>query len=428
MDRKVFLQKLVEDINSGTKLTWQQYSDIYSPSHGGEHFRNLWRSLKNIYFERGQWFNGEPIEEEWLQKVARAIHSRDQNSNIDLSRFMLTKVYEQQNKEGEIIQLRSFEVNKNINALNDAVNDALDRFKEVAINYTPNPIVTTRPVGGEFGMRLLTADKHYGSLTRNDIFGHNYNMDIASKRSQEWIKVIDQEYQRFGTFKVLDIVDLGDTADGYQGYTTSRTHKMPQELTDQDHYDRWLKDHIDFIDAVLKGNYAEKVRFIFATNSNHGGPWEYVWVRSLQIYLNAKYPQVEVIVAKDFIFHVQNGRHVHIYSHGKPSAEYGMKYGFPAKVDPKMEDFIEAYIKYNGLNKSMSYDEERIYISLYKGDLHISNEEYAKTFRYKNIMSFMGSTDYIQYNYSRGWGYKGFETEIYELEGTYSLQGKKFYL
>jgi len=428
MDKKGFLKRFVEDTLGDKKLTWQQYADIYSPEGGGEYLRSIWRGLKNTHMKKGLWHPGEPIEDDWRERVSQAVFKRDSNTNsVDLSRFYVNKVWEQQTKDGEVIQLRSFEANRDVNALNDAVNDALDRFKEIAINYTPNPIILPKPAGNDFGMRILTADKHYGSYTRNDLFGHNYNMDIASSRVKEWLSVVDQEYRRFGTFKILDIVDLGDSADGYQGFTTSRTHKMPQEGTDHEHYDRWIKDHIDFVDAVIRGGYAENIRFIFATNSNHGGAWEYVWTRSLQIYLNAKYPQVEVLVSKDFIFHTINGKHIHIYTHGKPSSEFGMKHGFPAKVDPKTEDFIEAYVKYKGLNKHLQYDEEKIFISLYKGDLHISNEEYAKTFRYKNIMSFIGNTDYTQYNYSRGWGYCGFETEIYNLNSPYSLQGKHFY-
>ena len=427
MDKKEFLKRFISDTLNGTKLTWQQYSDTFNHEGGGEYLRSVWRAFKNVHMNKGLWFPGSILDDEWKEKASQAVFKRENSNSVDLSRFQVTKIWEQQTKEGEVIQLRAFETNRDVNALNDAVNDALDRFKEVAINYTPNPVIVPKPLGGEFGMRILTADKHYGSHTSNDLFGQNFNLDIASSRVSHWLGTIDQEYRRFGVFKILDIVDLGDSADGYQGFTTSRTHKMPQEDTDQEHYDRWIKDHIDFVDALVKGGYAENVRFIFATNSNHGGAFEYIWARSLQIYLNAKYPQVEVLVSKDFIFHTVNGKHVHIYTHGKPSSEYGMKYGFPAKVDSKTEDFIEAYVKYKGLNKHLSYDEEKIYVSLYKGDLHLSNEEYAKTFRYKNIMSFMGNTAYTQYNYSRGWGYCGFESEIYELNGEYALQGKKFY-
>ena len=433
MDKVEFLKAFVSDTLSGVDRSYNEYAqefmsemELQNSSNPPEKIRGLYRKFRKTWAKKGLWESGEPIEQEWLPKVELFLQIKN-GDKVDTSKYRVTKIYEQQSKDGEIVQLKSYSLKGEENDLEEMIEDCVDQFLEVAANYIPSPVIITRDRGDGYSMNLYTADKHVGSHTYRSMFGNNYNMEIYTKRTQEWFNVIMENKKNFGTFNTLQFIDLGDTADGAGGYTTSKTHSLPQEVDDITHYECFLKTHIDFFDSLLREKVAEKIVYVAATNSNHGGYTDYMWAKSLEIYLNQKYPQVETIVEKDFLFHNTVGHHNFIFTHGKPSADYGMKRGFPINLDAKTEDFIEMYINYHGLNKGMSVQEELIYNHLIKGDLHMTKEEYGKRFRYKNIMSVMGSTDFIEYNYSKGWGYKGFEWDIFKDTGPYMTSGKFFY-
>jgi hypothetical protein len=79
------------------------------------------------------------------------------------------------------------------------------------------------------------------------------------------------------------------------------------------------------------------------------------------------------------------------------------------------------------LNRTIPFNQDKLYVHLLKGDLHQSGFEYAPKFSYKNIMSFFGASDHIEYNYTHGYGYKGFEWQILYHDKPRTIRGEEFF-
>jgi len=93
-------------------------------------------------------------------------------------------------------------------------------------------------------------------------------------------------------------------------------------------------------------------------------------------------------------------------THGKD--EEDLRSGLPLRITPQVENYINDYINVKGISTP--------YIHFVKGDLHQSSVEYAKRFRYKNVMSMYGSSKWIHTNY--GSGTAGVDFEIVEKFGS----------
>lgn len=90
-------------------------------------------------------------------------------------------------------------------------------------------------------------------------------------------------------------------------------------------------------------------------------------------------------------------------THGKDSEH--KKHGMPLNLDQKTEAFINTYI-----------DEYKL-----KGYLHLASTNYARKFRYRNVWSVYGSSDWSQTNF--GVNPAGVSTEI----GYKTLQDEMFF-
>ena len=69
-----------------------------------------------------------------------------------------------------------------------------------------------------------------------------------------------------------------------------------------------------------------------------------------------------------------------------------MKNGLPLVLNDKVENYINNYIDYHGIDA-------RKPIHFIKGDLHQSATQYGKRFRYKNVGSIYGSSKWIHTNF-----------------------------
>jgi hypothetical protein len=211
--------------------------------------------------------------------------------------------------------------------------------------------------------------------------------------------------------------------DGVDGQTARKGHTLDQNLETTEQFDHYIRNHTKLMDSLVALKAAKNLAYIVCTNDNHNGYFQYICSRGVEVYLNAKYPQIKTRVEKAFIFHETYGDNVWILTHGKDDRY--MKTGFPMVLNADKEKYVDEYIDFHGLSKNIPYDLQRIRISLIKGDLHSSREEYAKRFRYKNIMALSPASSYIQHNY--GAGYSGFEWEIYHKKTTSVVSGKHFY-
>lgn len=333
------------------------------------------------------------------------------------------KVWESATKGGGKQLLHSYEVEVDIEVIK-AFRESMERSFKKAIQDID--IVTWQvPSQCDKALMIYTADKHVGAETSEGMmFDNKYNPDIFEARMMKILDKVAEERQRYGTFKEVVFFELGDSVDGYDGMTTRRTHPLDQNLDSREQYDAYFRTHKKFFDALVDMECGETIRFVCAGSDNHGGPFSYMAQRAVEIYLNARYPQVRTAVRKAFVDHIKIGKHVFMYSHGKD--EHYMKHGFPLVLDNKTIEFIDNYLDYHELQMLVPSATNRGYfLHFIKGDLHRSAEQFAKRFRYKNVMSVYGSSNYTHTNY--GFNLPGAEYEIVDMYGP-DITCKKIYL
>lgn len=123
----------------------------------------------------------------------------------------------------------------------------------------------------------------------------------------------------------------------------------------------------------------------------NSGDFGYMSNSSVEIYLNAKYPQVKTKLVTKFIDHFLVGNHTFVICHGKDDED--MKHGLPLHINDKVTNFIGYYLDYHKLDHNKSN------IHFIKGDLHQNTSEEAAKFRYRNVTSMFGSSKWAMHNF-----------------------------
>lgn len=266
------------------------------------------------------------------------------------------------------------------------------------------------------GLFLYTSDKHVGAHTKeNSVYKNDYNAEVFEKRMFTLLEEAHEQYKMHGRFDKICFMDLGDPLDGFGQQTTRGGHSLPQNMTDREQFDTFVNVHRKFFDELVKMDIADSIDFVAATNDNHAGPFGYCATRALALYLEVKYPDMGIHLYTRFMDNYEYGDHTFIVTHGKD--EEDMKFGFPIKLNDKVENYINDYINIKKVDSK--------YIHLIKGDLHQSACEYGKRFRYKNVMSMYGSSKWIHTNY--GSGFAGVDFEIVEKNGSRIAQDRLLY-
>lgn len=414
-----FLKEVITDINNGGKKENSYYENKYQESNTT--IGNWYSRFKNDYSRREspQWYPNILVEPEWIDDVRNALNIVITSERPDLTNMKVTKIYEQQ-RNGEIVQLRTYEANRQSDVDTDSkIAKAIDEFEDLASKYIPNPIIIGVPQkSNKKSLIVASTDHHIGMDISNPIFDTKWNKNMYYNRIQSIANTISEKVNIHGIFDSIHLTYLGDCMDGYEGKTTRGGHGMPQNLETREQFDVFLKANINLIDTILKNSFCVELNVHIMSNSNHGGPFEYMAGRALEVYLNTKYPQVKTYIkdiGKKFIHHFTVFDHVYILAHGKD--EKFMKHGWALKLNNNISQFVDSYIKHHNLAKHIRYNEECLYISVLKGDLHQYGVEMAPTFSYNNIMAISPTSDYAEYNYAFGKGYSGYITEIVS-EGT----------
>jgi len=260
---------------------------------------------------------------------------------------------------------------------------------------------------------IYLADLHIGAKTSNNsLFANEYNAAVFKERLQHALVTIKQNKEFFGVFDALYIVNLGDALDGYNKQTTRGGHELPQNLDNNEQLDTFFEAHKDLFDSIVHIEAAKRIEYVACTNCNHSGSFGYAANRLLDIYLSLKYPDIKRTIITKFIDHIQYGQHTFMFTHGKDDKD--MKFGLPAILNEKTENYINAYIHY--------YKIQTPAIHLVKGDLHLSSKQSGKIFRYKNVLSLYGSSKWVQTNFmvnKCGYNYEivdKYSSSIYENE------------
>ena len=280
----------------------------------------------------------------------------------------------------------------NENHINNILSILEKNLKINPVNYVEDEYFNTKNTG----LFIYGADKHIGALTKdNSIYKNDYDKEEIKKRIiSKTLENICFFISNCGIVEDLFIMDLGDALDGYNQQTTRKaqdksTTLLPQQLNNREQFDFYLEVHKELFDIIVENRLAKNIYYIATSNSNHGGDFEYMAMKTLELYLNTKYPFIKTHVTPKFINHIIYGNHCIIFSHGKDTED--LKGGFPLFLDNKTELYINEYIRNNKL--------EEYEISFISADLHQSSEYYSKQFRYKKVLSQYGSSKWIHTNF-----------------------------
>lgn len=389
--RESLVKYLIKEENAKRPrtLSWVELEKKFKIKQGkspGQRARLFWRWYLNF----GQ--NQGVLYPKYLDKII------PEGSTIkDLA---LKSRWQVQVKGGGTKWLESYKSQTDVIELEEYTNYVLASFKESVKNIKPVKLKQVAK-SNKRALFLYTSDKHIGAHTKKaSMYKNDYNPEIVRQRFEKLKRSIVEEYELYGVFDKISLIDLGDPLDGMGKKTLRGGHTLPQNLDDREQFDTYVKIHIDFFNWLLSKRYGKAYEFICATNDNHSGAFGYIGNRGVEIYLNARFPDVYTRLSNKFMFHTVYGKHAFIFTHGKD--EEDLKHGMPLHLNPKVEEIINAYIDYNKL-----YDYS---VHLVKGDLHQSSTEYGKRFRYKNVMSFYGASKWIHTNF--GPGESGIDYEI----------------
>lgn len=294
-----------------------------------------------------------------------------------------------------------------------SIDEALDSIKTKFKDEIKPVKIKVEEKDNRKALFIYLADLHIGAKTSNNsLFPNEYNSVIFKERLHHTLVTIKQNKEFFGVFDALYIVNLGDALDGYNAQTTRGGHTLPQNLDNNEQLDTFFEVHKDLFDSIVSLNAAKRIEYVACTNCNHSGNFGYAANRMLDIYLSLKYPDIKRTIITRFIDHIQYGQHTFMFTHGKDDKD--MKFGLPASLNEKTENYINAYIHYHRIQTPA--------IHLVKGDLHLSAKQPAKIFRYKNVLSLYGSSKWVQTNFmvnKCGYNYEivdKYSTSIYENE------------
>jgi hypothetical protein len=307
---------------------------------------------------------------------------------IDLSKWELNRFWNKQKKNGWLVS--ALVVKKKDGDL--SIEDAEHIIARVFQDKNFKPVTLYPTISNQKALFVYLSDRHIAAYVGGvAMYANPYDKTVYKKRLAEVLHEIHYQKSIFGKFEDVFIIDLGDKMDGLDGYTTRGGHKLPQNMNNREAFEVAVEAEKEFIDSVIASDVANNYHVYQNANSNHGGDFDYMVNRALEIYVNTKYPQVSTKIFQRFIEHVQYGDHCFMFTHGKDDAD--MKHGLPLHLNDKVENYLRKYLMYNKIDPDTSY------VSLVKGDLHMSASQGAYGFRYRNVLSLFGGSKWIGTNF-----------------------------
>lgn len=268
--------------------------------------------------------------------------------------------------------------------------------------------LTLPKVGKSKSKTLLTlnlADIHAGALGSDKTpFPTIYTKDTLKER----LSLFSSEVEKYtnNTYEEVWLINLGDALNGWDSQTTRKGHEVPS-LSNKDQFDIFLECMINYYETIFNLGLTNKYKVINILNDNHiGTSLNYIVMKSIELYLSQKYPQVEFIQQWDFIKTYKFGKHTIALTHGKDDKV--MKFPMKMVLDEKLDNWLNQYFLHQGSSPVDSFNH------LIKGDLHSKNESFGKFGRYVNVASVMGTSDYIALNY--GFSKSGALIEEYQSD------------
>jgi hypothetical protein len=238
---------------------------------------------------------------------------------------------------------------------------------------------------------LYIADQHIGAANEsNGLYSNPYDKDEVKRRLEKIAKHL-QVLAKNQSFEDLIICFLGDSIDSYNNLTSRGGHQLPSNMTNKEMFDCFVDTHSNFLSTLIQNVTAKRVTIYGTANSNHPGDIEYMAMQALKYFCQAHNMPLTFHIIEKFLDYFIIENNAFILTHGKDKQH--LKFGLPKNVDTKTELYIEQFINYNKLHDYK--------VHLIKGDLHVQNSEEGKFFRYRNVGSLYGASDWIMHNYGR---------------------------
>jgi len=301
-------------------------------------------------------------------------YSQKSCENIDFE-GILSKVFSSQDKVSEIVYNEPILTSQNQN--------------QNQSKYCENIYISDSHVGMDVSYATYSNffDKHVYKDRMNTVF-----MDTAVRVSQ------------YGKFNTINVDYLGDIFDGQDAFTVKRTHRLPQNMSNAECFEVALYTNKVFLERLFTSNFSDNYSVHFVRESNHGGDMDLYLFQSLKLWINTKFPNVNVVIARKVIDHYIIGNHAFIYGHGKDNTD--MKFGWPLTINDKLENYIDQYIK--------EYKLYEYFVHTVSGDLHQDATTNAKLFRYRKVPALAGSSKWVMSNF--GLTEPGTGIDIYRLD------------
>ena len=333
---------------------------------------------------------------------------------IDTSKWKLSRYWNKEHKDYWLVSA--------FVALKDQSELSTEDIEEIITNVFKekkfSPILSTPTPSNDKALFVYISDRHIAAYVNEvAMYQNDYTGEVYENRMMMLLTEIAYQVTLYGKFQDIFIIDLGDKMDGQNGQTTRGGHKLPQNMSNKQAFETAVRVDKEFMDQLIQAEVANHYHVYQNANSNHGGDFDYMVNRALEIYLNARYPQVETRILSRFIEHVYYGRHCLLLTHGKDDED--MKHGLPLHLNDKTENYFRKYLMYHGISH------HDFNVSVVKGDLHLSTSQEAYGFRYRNVLSLFGGSKWIGTNF--GPNRPGCSFEIIERDTDRIIEGKMMF-
>lgn len=238
-------------------------------------------------------------------------------------------------------------------------------------------------------LTILLADDHAGAVSENLLYDSGeYTKDVYEGRL---LKVVEEVKKLGLTFDEVVVISLGDQLNGWNSQTTRGGHEV-KSVSNKDQFDMYVIARRTFYDALFSSGITDQYTVYDVENSNHSGMGlSYMANQYLNVYLEAKFPQVTRESVEKIIDGFEYGQHIILMTHGKD--EKIQKRPLPFNLNEKTDLLIYDYAQNKGYSP---YDYS---ITFYKGDLHQYGIQMGKFGRYINVPSIIGNMDYSDINF-----------------------------
>lgn len=333
---------------------------------------------------------------------------------IDTNKWKLSRFWNKEHKDYWLVS--AFVALKDPTEL--TTDDAEEILRNVFKEKVFKPIINYPQISNEKALIIYLSDRHIAAyVSERALYENDYTGIEYEHRMKRLLHEIIYQSQVYGRFEDIIIIDLGDKMDGQNGYTTRGGHKLPQNMSNRQAFETAVRVDKEFMDQLIQADMANNYHVYQNANSNHGGDFDYMVNRALEIYLNARYPMVQTKNMEKFIEHFTYGHHTFLLTHGKDDED--MKHGLPLHLNDKTENYFRKYLMYHKI------DPDTTRISIVKGDLHMDASQEAYGFRYRNVLSLFGGSKWIGTNF--GPNRPGVSFEIVERDTDRIVESKMMF-